>query len=208
MDRHPACVGWPRTTLEKTNRDGTMNGLTQWIWENGAGLVGSVVTALGVYAAIVVFTRLAGLRTFSKLSSFDFALTVAFGSLLATTILSPDPPLLRSVVALASLYLLQYTVSRIRLRGGRAASVFDNEPLLLMDGPEILQSNLDRGRVTRDDLRAKLREANVLRWEQVRAVVLETTGDISVIHGDPGAPALEPELLAGVRRGVLTDAPR
>ena len=31
---------------------------------------------------------------------------------------------------------------------------------------------------------AKLREANVLDISEVRAVVLETTGDISVLHGE------------------------
>lgn len=30
--------------------------------------------------AIVLFTRLNGLRSFSKMSSFDFALTIALGS--------------------------------------------------------------------------------------------------------------------------------
>ncbi|MDO6471263.1 YetF domain-containing protein [Maribacter sp. 1_MG-2023] len=31
---------------------------------------------------------------------------------------------------------------------------------------------------------AKLREANVLQLSQVKAVIFETTGDISVLHSD------------------------
>lgn len=41
---------------------------------------------------------------------------------------------------------------------------------------------------------AKLRENNVSRLEDVRAVVLETPGDISVLHGE----ALDDILLDGV----------
>lgn len=175
-----------------------MSGM-DWVWGGTTGLVMAAVTAVWVYAAIILFTRLAGLRSFSKMSSFDFAVTVAFGSLLASAVLSPDPPLLRAVAGLGALYLLQYSVSRVRIRGGRLSSVFDNQPLLLMDGPRILHENLARGRITRSDLLAKLREANVVRRDQVRAVVLETTGDISVLHADPGAPALDAELLDGVR---------
>lgn len=38
--------------------------------------------------------------------------------------------------------------------------------------------------VSQADLMAKLREANVLQLSQVKAVVFETTGDISVLHSE------------------------
>lgn len=58
--------------------------------------------------------------------------------------------------------------------------------MLLMRRGRILHENMRRANVTENDLRSKLREANVTRREQVDAVVLETTGDMSVMHGDPG----------------------
>ena len=51
-------------------------------------------------------------------------------------------------------------------------------------------------RVEEDDLIAKLREANVCDLSDVRAVVLETTGDITVLHGS----RLQERLLNGVQR--------
>lgn len=60
----------------------------------------------------------------------------------------------------------------------------DNSPLLLMDGETIIEDNLQKARVTMGDLRSKLREANATRLSQVKAVVFETTGDISVLHKD------------------------
>lgn len=60
----------------------------------------------------------------------------------------------------------------------------DNSPLLLMDGGTILEENLRKARVTEGDLRSKLREANVTSLSQVKAVVFETTGNISVLHKD------------------------
>jgi uncharacterized membrane protein YcaP (DUF421 family) len=75
----------------------------------------------------------------------------------------------------------------------------DNAPLLLMDGRGVLEDNLASARVTHDDLRAKLRDANVLDTGQIHAVVFETTGDVSVLHGDE---PLDPEVLRGVRRHV------
>lgn len=158
-----------------------------------------VLKAIGIYAALVLLTRMAGLRSFSKMSSFDFAITVAFGSILAGTMLAENPPLLQSVVGLAVLFALQSVVSRLRTRFGAVAGVVDNAPLLIMAGPEILHENLQSAQMTEDDLYAKLREANVTRWEQVRAVVMESTGDVSVLHAEPSDPPLDAGLLHGVR---------
>ena len=67
-----------------------------------------------------------------------------------------------------------------------------------MKGPEVLEDNLKRSRVTLGDLRAKLREANVTDLSQVKAVVFETTGDISVLHGQE-VQEVQEWLLADVR---------
>jgi len=158
-----------------------------------------VLKAIGIYVALVLFTRMAGLRSFSKMSSFDFAITVAFGSILASAMLAKNPPLLQSIVGLATLFALQSVVSRLRTRFDAVAGTVDNAPLLIMAGPEILHDNLQAAHMTEDDLYAKLREANVTRWEQVRAVVMESTGDVSVLHAEPGDPPLDTELLHGVR---------
>ncbi|MDX1493560.1 MAG: DUF421 domain-containing protein [Longimicrobiales bacterium] len=160
----------------------------------------SFLSAVGVYLALVLLTRAMGLRSFSKMSSFDFAITVAFGSLLATAVVSPRPPLLLTVGALASLFAIQWVVSRLRVHSSLLQGVIDNDPRLLMWEGEILTDQLKRTGVTRDDLIAKLREANVLSFAQVRAVVLESTGDVSVLHGDQDGPALEEGILEGVRR--------
>lgn len=172
-----------------------------WITARWSSLLLVAASAFGVYVAIVVFTRLAGLRAFSKMSSFDFAITVAFGTILGSTLLTRDPPLVQGIVGLGVLYLVQYLVSLLRRPPVHLSRLVDNEPLLLMDGSEILHENLEEGRMTEADLRAKLREANVRRWEDVQAVVMETTGDVSVLHGegDRDGADLDRSLLAGVR---------
>ena len=87
------------------------------------GTVGDVVlTAVGIYVALIVYTRLAGLRTFSKLSGFDFAMTVAIGSIVAGSVLFDGPSLLRAVVALTAIFTLQIGLAVLRQRS-RAVSV-------------------------------------------------------------------------------------
>ncbi len=142
----------------------------------------AVLSTLGIFVSTVVYARISGLRSFSKMSSFDFAITVAIGSLIASVGLTSSS-LVTGVVSLGTLFGAQAGIALLR-RVAQFSKVVDNEPLLLMAGGRMLSDNLREARITEDDVRAKLREANVLNYEELRAVVLETTGDVSVIHGE------------------------
>jgi uncharacterized membrane protein YcaP (DUF421 family) len=159
-------------------------------------LVVVLAASLAIYLWVIAATRVAGLRSFSKMSAFDFAMTVAIGSIIASTALGAAS-LLSGLTAVGVLYLAQVVVSRLR-RATRIEGLLDNTPLLLMDGGQILDDHLALARLTREDLRHKLRAANVLRPDDVRAVVLETTGDVSVLQGQG---PLDPAVLEGVRCG-------
>lgn len=172
-----------------------------WITASYATLFIVSLTAIGVFFALIIFTRIAGLRSFSKMSSTDFAVTIAIGALAASVIIAPDPPLLQGVAAIALLYILQIVTNYLRSRFSIFAKFIDNEPLLLMNGSKILDENLKKVRVSHKELRYKLREANVTQLSQVKAVVLESTGDVSVLHHRDGGHQLDSELLKDVRVG-------
>jgi uncharacterized membrane protein YcaP (DUF421 family) len=171
----------------------------QWINSGAEAVFMAFLTAAGIYLALIACTRLVGLRSFSKLSSFDFAITVAIGSIIATVIVSKNPSLLLGAAALASIYLLQSALASFRARVSWVSDLVDNKPVLIMEGPRILEDNLKRVKMTREDLYAKLRESNVTDRSQVLAVVFESTGDISVLHSGSRSEELDPELLLGVR---------
>jgi uncharacterized membrane protein YcaP (DUF421 family) len=148
-----------------------------------------------IWIALVV--RVIGLRSFSKMTSFDFITTVATGSLLAGAAgASQWSEFFQSSIAVGALLGMQALAAALRIRSVKWMRFFVNEPILLMEAGKVISLNMQKARVTEDDLRAKLREANVLKYSEVRAVVLETTGDISVLHGDE----LEDSLLHSVRR--------
>ncbi len=171
--------------------------MSKWFEASTTSIIAIILTAAGIYIATILFTRLAGKRSFSKMSSFDFAMTVAIGSILATTILSKSVSLLQGIVGLASVYVLQILVAVCR-RFKFVQKMIDNQPLLLMDREKILHENLKKARVTETDLYSKLREANVLELSQIRAVVFESTGDISVLHTKDENIKLQDCLMEGV----------
>lgn len=171
--------------------------MDKWFTFSIDGFMAILLTAVGAYIAIIVLTRIGGKRSFSKMSSFDFAITVALGSMVATTVLSKSVSLWDGAVGLCSLYGLQLATAYFR-RYAMVSKVTDNTPLFLMKGEAVLHDNLKKARVTESDLRAKLREANVLDLSQVRAVVFETTGDIAVLHSNNKDEKLQEWVVQGV----------
>lgn len=171
-----------------------------WLHGTSSAMVVTILSTLGIYFAVIVITRINGLRTFAKMSSFDFAITIAIGSIIASTVLSQQNSLLKGIVALSVLILLQAVVAKFRKSSNSFEQAVTNSPVLLMSGSEIIWPNLKSTRVTEADLYAKLREANVYDKSQILAVVLETTGDISVLHSKGDGKELDSDLLKHVNR--------
>ncbi len=146
---------------------------------------------------MILLVRIVGLRSFSKMTSFDFIMTIAMGSLVGSAARGEEfPAFVQACAAMGGLFLIQFAIASVRKRWSRFGDAIQNQPLLLMKDGQVIDRALETSRVARGDLLAKLREANVLDMSQVRAAILETTGDVSVLHGD----RLESTLLEGVRR--------
>ena len=155
--------------------------MEKWFEASETSLVAITLSAIGIFILVILYTRIAGKRSFSKMSSFDFAMTIASGSILASTIVLKNVSLVQGAVALLVVYILQLVTAYLR-RYPAFQKITDNDPILLMKDGEIYYDNLKKARVTESDLRGKLREANVIQLSEVRAVVFETTGDVSVLH--------------------------
>ncbi len=168
-------------------------------------LVNVLFESAVIVTVVVILTRLNGLRSFSKQSSFDLPITVATGSVIATTIAGQGTPLMVGVLALIGLFAIQAIIALLRLHTNLFEAAVDNRPLLLMERGRVIEANLRQARMTRDDLMAKLRGAGVASLGAVRAVVFETTADISVIQGGPDTE-IDDEIMRNVRRGAVTRA--
>ncbi|PFG09657.1 MULTISPECIES: DUF421 domain-containing protein [unclassified Marinobacter] len=144
---------------------------------------GALLSAFGLLW-VIFLVRIVGLRSFSKMTNFDFVMTIAMGSLLASASQSGNwQGFLQSLTAMVGLFAMQYFASILRKKSPGFDKLVQNTPVLLMKDGVIIQEALRATRVAEDDLMAKLREANAIDLSTVRAVVLETTGDISVLHG-------------------------
>lgn len=171
-----------------------------FIYSASDPLIQTLIGCFVIFLVIIFLTRVIGLRSFAKFTAYDFAFTVAIGSIISSTLTS-STSLAHGAVAIGGLLVLTYIFSSLQRKSAKLNQLISNEPLLLMKGEEILYDNLKYARIHKSQLIAKLREANVLNYGQVRAVVLESTGDISVLHisGSDSESRFDEDLLEGVR---------
>lgn len=153
--------------------------------EPWATLLRTVWVGALAYAALVILLRVSGKRTLSKWNAFDLVVTVAFGSTLATVLLSKDTSLAQGVVAFALLILLQFAITWASVRSRRVRRWIKAEPRIVLFAGEFQRDALRAERVTEGEVRAALRAHGVSAVGAVYAVVLETNGSFSVIE-NPG----------------------
>ena len=154
-----------------------------------------ILTTLAIAWALLL-ARIVGLRAFSKATAFDFAATIATGSLVAQAgTRSSWSEYLQAMSAIGAIFLVQFLLARGRMHSKRFADAVDNTPVLLMRNGEFLHIAMEKTRVTKATLLEKIRMSGAQRIEEVHAIVLETTGDIAVMAGED----LDPALLEGVR---------
>ena len=150
------------------------------------GLLRVVVVGTLAYLALLVLLRVSGKRTLAKLNAFDFVVTIALGSTLATVLLSKDVALAEGVTALGLLIALQYGVAWLVSRSNRFEAMVKAQPTLLYRNGFLVKA-MRASRVSENELRQAARSKGHADLLDVAAIVLESDGTISILPAIPEA---------------------
>ena len=142
----------------------------------------TVILGVLSYAVVVALLRISGKRTLSKFNMFDFVITIALGSVLASMLISKTVALAQGALAFAVLIVLQFVVTYFSVRFDRFQSVIKAQPsILYYEGP-YYRDRMRQERVSEEELHASARQSGAGGMDQVGALILETDGTISVIQ--------------------------
>ena len=148
-------------------------------WE---GLIRTVVAGLLTYIVLIAFLRVSGKRTLSKMNAFDFVVTVALGSTLATILINKNVALAEGAAAFALLIGMQFAVTWSSVRFPWIRRLVTGEPKLMTYRGRYLPDALRSARVTKDEIQAAVRAAGLADIYDAEAIVLETDGSFSVVR--------------------------
>ena len=162
--------------------DSSESFFAQTFFDSGPVLGRTVIVSVVAYVVLVLFLRLSGKRTLSKWNAFDFIVTIALGSTLASILTSKNVALAQGALALGLLVGFQFVITWLSVRFKWMRELIKAEPTLLLRDGRILHDALRGQRVTESELRAAVRAKGIGALEDVRAVVLETDGTFSVVR--------------------------
>lgn len=161
------------------------------MFNSWSALFHTLVTGSLGYIVIVFLLRISGKRTLAKWNSFDFVVTIAFGSILAAMLLSKETSLAQATLGFGILVLYQFIISWTAARSSLVQKLIKAEPALLLYEGQFRHSVLKKERVSEGEVLAAIRNQGMGDMTQIGAVVLETDGSFSVIKELENASALK-----------------
>lgn len=141
-----------------------------------------VIRAAVIFAFVYLLTRLLGRRELSTLEPFDLILLVVVGDLVQQGVTQNDESLTGALLAISTIGLLTVALSYLSFRFKRLRPVLNGEPIVLVEDGEVIEANLRRQRLTREEIGAEARLEGIAAIEDVRWAILETNGRISFVE--------------------------
>src|SRR5215212_4812294 len=140
-----------------------------------------VLRAIVLYAFIVLVMRVIGRRELSSMTPFDLVLLIILGDAIQQGLTQDDYSVTGAILAVATIATLQVFTSFLSFRSTRARKVLEGEPIVLVDRGELVQRNLERERMTADEIADEMRQQQIASLDEVEWGILEANGAISFI---------------------------
>jgi len=149
----------------------------------------SVLRALAIYIILLVVFRIAGKRSLSQITTFDFVLLLVIGEATQQALLGEDFSITNAFVVIITLFVLDIGLSLLKRRSRPLEKWLDSGPLIIVEDGKPIQERLRKSRVDESDILEAAREMQGLeRIEQIKYAVLERSGKNSIIP-KPGVSA-------------------
>lgn len=158
-------------------------------WAHAAGVI---IASCVLYLSFTTVLRMWGQRLFANRSGTGLAVVLVLGAIVGRSMLGPNATLLGGLLCLLTLVGLEGFFGS----GRRAGIIGHRKAAVLYHGGELDQQVLRRYHLSERMIWARLRQAGVTRMDDVRAVILETDGALSILRA--GAE-LDPRLLDNIR---------
>lgn len=160
--------------------------MAEWFLSSAEIVAAVAAVTAAMYVSLLVAVRLAGRRALAQVSAFDVIITIALGSMFATTVVARDPRYLEGLTAVVTLLLLQVLVSALRRKFALVRRFVDFSPVTLVEHGERVDTGGALGPwLTDTELRSALRQRGFFDLQEVEVAILEPTGEISASGSSP-----------------------
>jgi len=148
--------------------------------------IGHVALATIVaFVTLFFFVRISGKRTLAKLNAFDFVVTVALGSTLSYMMLAMVP-IIEGAIVLLLIIALQYIFAWTARSSKKIEKLINAVPSLIFYDGHFIEHAMAKEAITEGEIYSKIRNAGIDYIDEVKAVVMELNGEITVVRKSKG----------------------
>ena len=140
-----------------------------------------VLRAIFLYFFVFAITRVIGRRELSELAPFDLILLIVVGDAIQQGLTQDDYSLTGAVLVVGTFAILQLITSYASFKIVRLRPLLEGEPIVIIQNGKILERNLNRERLTEDEVAEEARQQQISSLDQVEWAVLESSGKISFL---------------------------
>ena len=148
------------------------------------GLLTIVLKSGAVYLCIILFIRLFGKKEISQLSVIDLVFILLISNSVQNAMVGADNSLQGGLVAAITLFAINSGLRFVIYKSKKAEKLLEGSPIILIYEGKVIQEQLDKQRITMEELEATVREHGVNTCEEVNLAVLEIDGNISVLSNN------------------------
>jgi uncharacterized membrane protein YcaP (DUF421 family) len=154
--------------------------------------VDAVLRAAAIYAFLLLIFRIAGKRSLSQITTFDFVLLLIIGEATQQALLGNDFSITNALLIIVTLVGVDIGMSLWKQRSPALEKLVDGVPLVIVEEGKPLKDRMDKARVDEADILTAARELQGLeRMDQIKYAVLERSGGISIVPKQQQAGALD-----------------
>ena len=140
-----------------------------------------VVRGIIMFVFVWFVTRAVGRRELSTLEPFDLILLIVLGDLIQQGVTQNDFSVTGAMLAGGTMAVMTVLFSWLAFRFRRLQPILEGDPVILVERGKTIDRNLQRNRITLEELAAQARMQQVAHIADIEWAVLETSGTISVI---------------------------
>ena len=140
-----------------------------------------VLRAIFLYFFVFTITRVIGRRELSELAPFDIILLIVAGDAIQQGLTQDDYSVTGAVLVVGTFAILQLLTSYTSFKFQRLRPLLEGEPIVIIQNGKILDRNLERERLTAEEVAEEARQQQIPSLDQVEWAVLENSGKISFL---------------------------
>ena len=148
------------------------------------GYLKIVLSSVAVYLFIIVAIRLFGKKELAQLSIIDLVFILLISNAVQNAMVGSDSSLAGGLVAATSLFIVNYLFKYILYRFPKLSRVVQGADIMLIYKGQLNLANMNKARITREELAEAVREHGVSEIREVDLAVLEIDGNISIVSNE------------------------